>query len=87
MLDGMHSTQIAVRLPDELLTRLYDQIPERFASRAEAVREGLSSLLAQPSLAERVERHRAAWLAQPISPHGAAQMRNDAIGLIEEEPW
>lgn len=87
MLDGMQTTQIAVRIPDELLARLDKQIPQRFASRAEAVRDGISVLLAQSSMAERIDRHRQAWIAEPLSPSSESQLRMDARGLIAEEPW
>jgi Arc/MetJ-type ribon-helix-helix transcriptional regulator len=87
MLNGMHTTQIAVRIPDELLTRLDVQIPARFASRADAVREGLTNLLEGPSRAERVERHRAGWRDHPLSPTDEFLLQHDARALIAEEPW
>ena len=87
MLFGMQTTQIAVRIPDELLVRLDQQIPRRFASRAEAVRDGLSALLAQSTMAERVDRHRQAWMDQPLSASSESQLRIDALSLIGEEPW
>ncbi len=87
MLTGMHTTQIAVRVPDELLERLDRQIPQRFASRAEAVRNGLSVLLGEATMAERIDRHRAAWISHPLSPRSDAQLTIDAHALIAEEPW
>ena len=44
MQNGTHTAQIAqiaVRVPDELLARLDQQIPQRFSSRAEKVRDGM----------------------------------------------
>ncbi len=87
MLSGMHTTQIAVRVPDELLVRLDQQIPHRFASRAEAVRDGLVALLQESTMAERIDRHRQAWIEQPLSPSSESQLRADALALIAEEPW
>lgn len=87
MLNGMQTTQIAVRVPNELLARLDQQIPQRFASRAEAVRDALAVLLAQSSMAERIDRHRQAWIDQPLSPSSESQIRIDALALIAEEPW
>lgn len=87
MLFGMQSTQIAVRIPDDLLVRLDQQIPHRFASRAEAVRDGLSALLAERTMAERIDRHRNAWIDQPLSAGSESQLRQDALNVIGEEPW
>ena len=87
MLFGMQTTQIAVRIPDELLVRLDQQIPRRFASRAEAVRDGLAALLQESTMAERIDRHRQAWIALPLSPSSETQLRVDAVALIAEEPW
>ncbi len=87
MLNGMQTTQIAVRVPDELLERLDKQIPQRFASRADAVRNGLLALLGEPTMAERIERHREAWKANPLSPKSDSQLAIDAKALIAEEPW
>lgn len=87
MLSGMHTTQIAVRVPDELLVRLDQQIPHRFASRAEAVRDGLSALLQESTMAERIDRHRQAWIEQPLSLSSVSQLRADALALIAEEAW
>jgi Arc/MetJ-type ribon-helix-helix transcriptional regulator len=87
MLFGMQTTQIAVRVPDELLAELDRTIPTRFASRAEAVRAGLESILNSESLVDREERHRQAWRDAPITSQAEAQMLRDARSLIEEEPW
>ena len=87
MLSGMHTTQIAVRVPDELLVRLDRQIPQRFASRAEAVRDGLVALLQESTMAERIDRHRQAWIEHPLSQSSESQLRADALALIAEEPW
>jgi Arc/MetJ-type ribon-helix-helix transcriptional regulator len=87
MLAGMQTTQIAVRIPDDLLAELDRTIPSRFASRAEAVRAGLESVLNSESLAEREARHRQAWTDHPISAAADSQMLSDARALIAEEPW
>lgn len=87
MLNGMQTTQVAVRIPDELLERLDRQIPQRFASRAEAVRDGLSALLNEATMVERIDRHRRAWIAQPLPPGPESQLTADALALIAEEPW
>jgi Arc/MetJ-type ribon-helix-helix transcriptional regulator len=87
MLIGMQTVQIAVRIPDSLLARLDRTIPSRFASRAEAVRAGLESVLNSESLAEREKLHRDAWEKNPASPESDRQMHADARALIAEEPW
>jgi metal-responsive CopG/Arc/MetJ family transcriptional regulator len=87
MLFGMQTTQIAVRIPDELLAELDRTIPARFASRAEAVRAGLESVLQAESLDDREERHRQAWLSHPATTKANDQMLADARALIDEEPW
>jgi metal-responsive CopG/Arc/MetJ family transcriptional regulator len=87
MLAGMQTTQIAVRIPDDLLAELDRTIPSRFASRAEAVRAGLESVLNSESLAEREEQHRKAWIEHPVSAGADRQMVLDARALIAEEPW
>jgi Arc/MetJ-type ribon-helix-helix transcriptional regulator len=87
MLFGMQTTQIAVRLPQDLLARLDRAIPSRFESRADAVRAGLDALLATPSLAVREQQHRDALRGDQPSKEAMAQMHGDARALIAEEPW
>lgn len=87
MLFGMHTTQIAVRLSDELLAELDRTIPTRFASRAEAVRAGLEYVLGSESLADRERRHIEGWKKHPATPDSVRQMQSDALALIAEEPW
>ncbi len=83
----MQTSQIAVRLPDELLAKLDREIPQRFASRADAVRQGLDAVLSSPSLSDRVAEHQNSWAKTSISVGGEQAMRADALALIAEEPW
>lgn len=84
MLDGLHSTQIAVRIPDELLAALDDAIPGRFATRADAVRVAVAQLLLE---SEREARHRQAWIDQPATTQDELRAIDDSRALIAEEPW
>ena len=87
MLRGMHTTQIAVRIPDDLLADIDDRIPGQFASRADAVRSALVALMEKESLADREARHRQGWIDHPPSSREERSIKRDAQSLIAEEPW
>lgn len=87
MLGGMQSTQIAVRLPADLLAELDRQIPRRFATRADAVRAGLIAVLGSESVEAREERHRRGWLEHPADDASTRAMVDEARALIADEPW
>lgn len=82
------TTQIAVKLPDELLGEL-DRLVERgaFASRSQAVRAGLEAVVAAGRQAELTARYREAYARVPETEeelHDAARLARQAI---EDEPW
>lgn len=87
MLNGMRTTQIAVRIPDELLAHLDDRIPRQFANRAEAVRAAITALVAHETIEEREARHRRGWAMHPQSAAEERVIAGDARALIAEEPW
>lgn len=87
MLRGMQSTQIAVRIPDDLLADLDERIPSQYPSRAEAVRAAIVALVGSETLAERELRHRQGWARKPLTADDERTLRNDARSLIAEEPW
>ena len=87
MLDGMHSSQIAVRMPDDLLAELDEAIPLRFPSRAEAVRIALVQLLHAESIDDLEARHRRGWALHPSTAEDDAMALADSRALIAEEPW
>ena len=87
MLSGMHSTQIAVRIPDELLAAHDDAIPGRFATRADAVRVAVAQLLLSEGESDREARHRQAWIDQPATTQDELRAIEDSRALIAEEPW
>lgn len=87
MLRGLNTTQVAVRLLDELLAQLDRRFPSLFSSRAEAVRAGIHAVLQTESLAERERGHRQACIDFPASPGSESTLIRDARSLLAEEPW
>lgn len=87
MLSGMQTTQIAVRIPDDLLAHLDDRIPGQFANRADAVRAAILALVESETPQDREDRHRKGWIAHPFTAAEERSMRRDAESLIAEEPW
>lgn len=87
MLGGMHTSQIAIRMPDDLLAELDTAIPRRFASRAEAVRIALTQLLRSETIEQLEERHRRGWQLHPATDRESEQARAESRALIAEEPW
>lgn len=81
-------TQIAVKLPDELLEAVDGLVAAgRFSSRSGAVRAGLSIVVSQAerdvidlAFAEGFRRH-------PDTPAELADARRLAIDAIADEPW
>lgn len=88
MLIGMPTTQIAVRVPDELLERI-DRlvVGEQVESRADAVRQGLEYVVAV------AERHRIdleiveAYQRTPPAQEDEALAEAALRASIQEEPW
>ena len=83
----MHSTQIAIRIPDDLLREIDGRIPEQFASRADAVRSALVALIGRESVAQREARHQQGWIDKPATTGEERSTRRDALALIGDEPW
>lgn len=80
--------QIAVKLPDELLGEV-DLLVEQgtFASRSQAVRTGLDSLVTVHRRAEADRRYREAAARHPESAKELAEARRLAVDSIRDEPW
>lgn len=82
------TTQIAVKLPDELvgeIDRLVDQ--GAFASRSQAVRTGLDSLVSAHRRRETDRLYQEAAARHPATPEELADARRRAVASIHEEPW
>lgn len=66
MIDNMTKT-ISIRIDEELLHAV-DVVGEKEQrGRSEVIREALEAWLKQRTIAEKVERHRAGYLRQPIT--------------------
>lgn len=82
------TTQIAVKLPDELLAAIDRLVADnRFASRSEIVRAGIQHVVAENaerSIDEAFERGVAAF---PDSDDDERRATSLALASIDEEPW
>lgn len=91
MQDGMLlpvSTQIAVRLPDELVAQVDALVEEgRFRTKAEAIRAAIEGLV--EAEARRSTGHRIAegYRRVPQDDGEVAEATRAAIASIDEEPW
>jgi Arc/MetJ-type ribon-helix-helix transcriptional regulator len=82
------TTQIAVKLPDELLAAI-DRLVEnqRFASRSEIVRAGLQRVIADDA-SHTIDRAFERGFAQhPDSDDDVRRATTMAIESIDDEPW
>lgn len=82
------TTQIAVKLPDELIDEI-DRLVEQgaFPSRSQAVRTGLDTLVSAHRRRETDRRYREAVARYPESPEELAEARRLAVDAIHDEPW
>jgi Arc/MetJ-type ribon-helix-helix transcriptional regulator len=81
------TTQLAVKLPDELLARLDQLVGEgRFASRSEAVRDGISRVV-RDAERERIDVAFAAGFARHPDDDSLAEAERLATEAIADEPW
>ena len=80
--------QIAVKLPDELVQEL-DRLVEQgdFASRSQAVRSGISAIVAARRRAEIERRFRQAAVDLPETERELADATRLATEAIHDEPW
>lgn len=81
------TTQVAVKLPDELLSRLDHLVSEgRFASRSEAVRDGINRIV-RDAERERIDGAFAAGFARHPDDDVLAEAERLATAAIADEPW
>lgn len=80
--------QIAVKLPDELVSAL-DQLIEHgaFASRSHAVRSGLETMINARRREELDRRYRDAAAQLPETREEIADAARLAVEAINDEPW
>ena len=76
------TTQIAVRLPDELVRQLDALVPSAHASRSEAIRESIEQYLYQLACERDAERYE----RQPLSD-GELALADDADSWSETPSW
>lgn len=82
------TTQIAVKLPEELLAEIDGLVSAGLmASRSEAVRRGLSDLVARQRSEAIDEAFRRGFERHPHSDEEVEEARSRGIRSIEEEPW
>ncbi|HXH58776.1 ribbon-helix-helix domain-containing protein [Iamia sp.] len=80
------TTQLAIKLPDELVVRLDHLVGEgRFASRSEAVRDGIRRVVRDAERARIDEAFVAGFARHPDDALGEATRL--AVEAIEDEPW
>lgn len=82
------TTQIAVKLPDELVTALDRLVSEgAFDSRSSAVRHGVAAVVAA-SRRDAVDRQYAQGYARlPETEEELRQATRLAVGSVNDEPW
>lgn len=82
------TTQIAVRLPDELVGEL-DRLVEQgaFDSRSQAVRSGLEAMVGTCRRQELERRYRDAITRMPETEEEMAEATRLAVDVIHDEPW
>lgn len=82
------TTQIAVKLPDELVGEVDRLVAGgAFASRSQAVRTGLETLVAVRRRQEIDQRYRDAFVQLPDTDDELAEATRLAVESIHEEPW
>lgn len=88
MLLGMHTKQIAVRIPTDLLARVDDLIRAgRCASRAEAVRMGLVAVTERDRQQAIDQAILDGYRRHPPTESDEAAARDSLRASISEEPW
>ncbi len=82
------TTQIAVKLPDELVGEL-DRLVESgaFGSRSHAIRTGLETMVGARRRQELDERYRTAVERMPETEEELAHATSLAVEAIHDEPW
>lgn len=82
------TTQIAVKLPDELVGEL-DRLVKSgaFDSRSQAIRSGIETVVSLRRRQELDERYRAASQQAPETEAELAEARRLAVDAIDDEPW
>lgn len=82
------STQIAVKLPDEVVLAVDRMVDGgTFGSRSQAVRAALESLLQQSESARVRQAFARGFQRHPERPDEMSDARRLAIDAIEDEPW
>ena len=82
------TAQIALKLPDELLSRIDALVAAgRFESRSHVVRAGLDVIILNEKRRTIDEAYRAGYAAHPDTPEEIAEATRLSIASIEEEPW
>ncbi len=80
--------QIAVKLPDDLVGALDRLVDEgSFASRSQAVRTGLETVIAGRRRDELDRRYLDAAIRLPETPDEMADATRLALDAIHDEPW
>jgi Arc/MetJ-type ribon-helix-helix transcriptional regulator len=84
----MTTTQIAVKLPDEIVGGLDDLVSQGcYHNRSEAVRTAVIELLRRNER-ERIDRaYTEAYIRVPVTEEEMAEAERSAIESINEEPW
>jgi Arc/MetJ-type ribon-helix-helix transcriptional regulator len=81
------TTQVAIKLPDELVSRLDHLVGEgRFASRSEAVRDGIRRVVRDAERA-RIDEAFVAGFARHPDDDALGEAERLAVEAIEDEPW
>lgn len=82
------TTQIAVKLPDELVAQLDKLVTAGvYANRSQAVRFGLESVVAGHVRRELDRSYREAFGKLPETPEDLAAAERLAVESIHDEPW
>ena len=82
------TTQIAVKLSDDLVARLDELVADgAFASRSAAVRQGLQAVIAAHRRAAIDRAYEEGYGEAPETDEEIEQARRLAVEAIREEPW
>jgi Arc/MetJ-type ribon-helix-helix transcriptional regulator len=82
------TTQIAVKLPDELVDELDRLVKDgAFGSRSQAVRSGLETMVAARRRQELDQRYHDAFAQVPETREEIAEATRSAVESIHDEPW
>lgn len=82
------TTQIAVKLPDELVSRVDDLVSKgAFRNRSAAVRDGLEAVVRAKAREGLDQQYARAFALVPESDDELAHATQLAIQSIAEEPW